>query len=69
MTEFEKGDKVTWSSHGRDDTHGVVEAKITADTDAAGRAVRASQDDPQYLVRSDGSGKEAVHRPSALKKR
>jgi hypothetical protein len=27
--EFEKGDKVVWSSHGQDDTPGVVERKIT----------------------------------------
>jgi hypothetical protein len=30
------------------------------------RTVRASKDDPQYRVRSDKSGKDAVHRPSAL---
>jgi hypothetical protein len=28
--------------------------------------VRASKDDPQYLVRSEKSGGEAVHKPSAL---
>jgi hypothetical protein len=28
--------------------------------------VRASADDPQYLVKSDKTGKEAVHKPSAL---
>jgi hypothetical protein len=33
-----------------------------------GRQVRASQDDPQFLVRSDKSGGEAVHRPQALEK-
>ena len=34
----------------------------------AGRKVRASKDDPQYLVRSDKSGGDAVHKPSALRK-
>jgi hypothetical protein len=67
MTEFKKGDKVTWRSHGGE-AAGRVEKKITDDTEAAGRQVRASQDDPQYLVRSDKSGGEAVHKPSALKK-
>ena len=38
------------------------------DTEAAGRTVRASEDDPQYLVRSEKSGGEAVHKPGALKK-
>jgi hypothetical protein len=67
--EFEPGDKVVWSSHGHDDTPGVVVRKITSDTEAAGRTVRASEDEPQYLVRSEKGGGEAVHKPSALKKR
>jgi hypothetical protein len=67
MTEFSKGDKVTWSSHGGEAV-GVVEKKITSDTEAAGRQVRASKDDPQYLVKSDTSGGEAVHKGSALKR-
>ncbi|MEV0678886.1 DUF2945 domain-containing protein [Actinosynnema sp. NPDC050436] len=61
-----KGDKVTWSSHGQT-VHGKVVEEITKDTEAAGRTVRASKDDPQYRVRSDKSGKDAVHKPSALK--
>ncbi|HWH15649.1 MAG TPA: DUF2945 domain-containing protein [Miltoncostaeaceae bacterium] len=67
MTDLKKGDKVTWRSHGGEAV-GRVERKITEDTEAAGRTVRASEDDPQYLVRSDKSGGEAVHKPSALKK-
>ena len=65
--EFTKGDKVTWKSHGGT-AEGTVEKKITSDTEAAGRTVRASKDDPQYLVKSDKSGGEAVHKPSALEK-
>lgn len=68
MAEFKKGDKVTWNSHGST-AEGTVERKITEDTEAGGRTVRASKDDPQYLVRSDKSGGTAVHRPSALKKK
>ena len=67
--DFKKGDKVVWSSHGNDDTPGVVVRKITSDTEAGGRKVKASEDDPQYLVKSDKGGGEAVHKPSALKKR
>ncbi len=63
--ELSKGEKVTWSSHGGQ-AEGRVEKKITSDTKAAGRQVRAGEDDPQYLVRSDKSGGEAVHRPEAL---
>lgn len=63
--EFKKGDRVTWQSHGGT-AEGRVERKITEDTELAGRQVRASKDDPQYLVKSDKGGGEAVHKPSAL---
>jgi len=62
-----QGDQVTWQSHGSEAT-GKVKKKITEDTEAAGRTVRASPDDPQYLVESDKSGGDAVHKPEALKK-
>ncbi|MFD0263781.1 DUF2945 domain-containing protein [Kitasatospora indigofera] len=59
------GDKVSWRSHGRTVT-GKVEGEITSRTEAAGRTVDASPEDPQYRVRSDKSGRTAVHRPQAL---
>ncbi len=68
MTEFKTGDRVSWKSHGGEAV-GTVEKKITSDTEAAGRTVRASKDEPQYLVKSEKSGGEAVHKPSALKKK
>jgi len=67
MSDIEKGDHVTWKTHGTT-TEGTVEEEITEDTEAAGRTVRASEDDPQYRVRSDKSGRDAVHRPDALDK-
>jgi len=63
--DLKRGDRVTWRSHGGE-AEGEVERRITSDTEAGGRTVRASEDDPQYLVRSDRSGGEAVHKPSAL---
>ena len=66
--EFKKGDKVEWSSHGGKAV-GTVERKITSDTEAGGRTVRTSKDEPQYLVRSEKSGGTAVHKPEALKRR
>jgi len=63
--ECHKGDEVTWKSHGGEAV-GKVEKKITSDTEAGGRTVRASKDDPQYLVKSEKSGGEAVHKPGAL---
>jgi hypothetical protein len=67
MSDFSAGDKVSWNSHGSQ-AHGEVVRKITSDTEEGGRTVRASKDDPQYLVRSENGG-TAVHKPSALKKR
>ncbi|MEV6806628.1 DUF2945 domain-containing protein [Streptomyces sp. NPDC051132] len=63
-----EGDKVAWRSHGSE-TSGTVEKKITERTEAAGRTVDASPDEPQYEVRSDKSGRTAVHKPSALKRK
>ncbi|KND41924.1 MULTISPECIES: DUF2945 domain-containing protein [Streptomyces] len=63
-----KGDRVSWKSHGSEAT-GKVEKKITEKTEAAGRTVDASAEDPQYLVRSDKSGRTAVHKPQALRGR
>ncbi len=65
--DLKRGDHVTWKSHGGT-AEGTVEKRITSDTEAAGRTVRASEDDPQYLVRSEKSGGEAVHKPAALER-
>ncbi|OBG90584.1 hypothetical protein A5697_11935 [Mycobacterium sp. E3251] len=66
--KFQEGDKVEWRSHGST-VRGTVEREITSDTQAAGRTVRASEDEPQYQVRSDKTGADAVHKPSALRRR
>jgi hypothetical protein len=65
--EFHKGDHVSWRSHGST-AEGTVERKITDDTEASGRTVRASPEDPQYEVESEKSGNTAVHKPGALEK-
>jgi Hypervirulence associated proteins TUDOR domain len=64
---LKKGDHVTWKSHGSE-AEGEVKRKITSDTEAGGRTVKASKDDPQYEVESEKSGNTAVHKPGALKK-
>jgi hypothetical protein len=63
---LKKGEKVTWRSHG-ESVHGTVQQKITKRTEAGGRTVAASPDEPQYKVRSDKTGREAVHKPGALR--
>jgi hypothetical protein len=65
--DLHNGDEVTWKSHGGEAV-GKVKKKITSETDAGGRHVKASKDEPQYLVKSDKSGGEAVHKPGALHK-
>lgn len=67
MAELNKGDHVEWKTHGTT-TEGTVEKEITEQTQAAGRTVKASKDEPQYLVKSNKSGKTAVHKPGALDK-
>jgi hypothetical protein len=67
MTEFKQGDRVEWDSHGGTAV-GEVLRKITSDTEAAGRTVRASEEEPQYEVRSEKSGGTAVHKPGALRR-
>lgn len=66
--DLSQGDKVTWKSHGQNVT-GKVKKKITDRTEAAGRTVAASKDEPQYEVESDRSGRSAVHKPGALHKK
>ncbi|MBD2058972.1 DUF2945 domain-containing protein [Oculatella sp. FACHB-28] len=68
MTEnFKKGDHVEWkTSQGK--TTGEVKKKLTSETDIKGHHVAASKDNPEYLVESDKSGKEAAHKPESLKK-
>ncbi|MEU5686076.1 hypervirulence associated TUDOR domain-containing protein [Streptomyces venezuelae] len=66
--KLEKGDQVSWKSHGQT-VPGKVKKKITERTEAAGRTVDASKDEPQYEVTSDKSGRDAVHKPGALRKK
>jgi hypothetical protein len=65
--QFRKGDKVEWKSHGNT-VKGTVEETVTSDAKTAGRTVRASKDEPQYRVRSDKSGRDAVHKPESLRR-
>ena len=68
MTEdLKKGDKVEWkTSQGK--TSGEVEKKLTSPTEIKGHHVAASKDNPEYLVKSEKSGKEAAHKLDALEK-
>ena len=64
---LKRGDKVSWNtSQGR--TTGKVVKRITHKTKIKTHVVAASADHPEYIVKSDKSGKAAAHKKSALKK-
>lgn len=68
MTEtFEKGDRVEWNSSGNK-VEGTVRKKIIEPTDLKGHHFEASKENPEYLVESNKTGKEAIHKPESLKK-
>ncbi len=62
---LKKGDKV---EHGGK-AEGKVEKKLTEDTEIKGQKIRASKEDPRYMVKSEKSGGKAAHKPGALKKK
>jgi hypothetical protein len=66
--EFKKGDHVAWDTP-QGETHGTVERKLTSETHIKGHKAAATSDDPQYLAKSDKSGKEAAHKPGELRRR
>jgi plastocyanin len=66
MADIKSGDTVEWKSHGGT-AHGKVVKKQTTDTKIKGHTVRASKEEPQFIVESDNGGK-AAHKAGALKK-
>jgi len=65
--QFKKGDRVEWKTGGGK-TQGVVKDVITKPTDFKNHHFEASKEDPRYLVESEKSGKEAIHKADALEK-
>lgn len=64
---LKSGDEVAWDSSGGHSVGHVVK-KQTTPTKIKGHKVAASKDNPQYIVKSDKSGKQAAHKASELKK-
>ena len=65
--EFKQGDEVEWyTPQGK--TRGKLKKKLTSTTEVGGQKIKASEDDPRYLVESEKSGKESAHKPDALSK-
>ena len=65
MARFRIGDHVSWNSEaGR--VSGTIIAVHTRDFDYKGHRRHASEDEPQYAIRSDRTDHVAAHKGSAL---
>lgn len=65
--ELKKGDAVEWNTP-QGKTTGKVKKKLTSPRKIKGHEVKASKENPQYLVETDDSRKRAAHVPEALTK-
>jgi hypothetical protein len=65
---LKKGDKVEWETP-QGKTSGTIKKKLTSPTKIKDHKVAASEGNPEYLVESDKSGKQAAHKPESLKKK
>ncbi len=64
---FKVGDHVSWNSEaGR--VRGTIKKRITSEITFKGYTVHASKEEPQYLIESDTTDHQAMHKGSALKK-
>lgn len=66
-SKFNVGDHVTWNSEAGH-VSGVISKVHTRDFQYKGHTHRASEDDPQYEIKSDKTDHIAAHKGSALKK-
>ena len=65
--EFKVGDHVEWNSEaGR--VRGTIKKKVTSAIKFKTYTVRASKEEPQYLIKSDKTDHMAMHKGAALKK-
>ena len=65
---LETGDEVEWDTS-QGPTRGTVEKRLTRETQIKGHTAKATEDDPQYLVRSEKTGAKAAHHPEELRDR
>lgn len=65
MKTFQAGGRVSWNSEaGR--VRGVIQKKVTAPMGFKTHTVRASKEEPRYLIASDKTDHLAMHKGSAL---
>ena len=65
--EFKVGDHVEWNSEaGR--VRGTIKKKVASAIPFKTDTVRASKEEPQYLIKSDKTEYLSMHKSAALKK-
>ena len=66
MRKFKVGDHVSWNSEaGR--VCGTIKKKVTSPIKFKSYTVRASKEEPQYLIKSDKTDHMAMHKGTVLK--
>ena len=65
--EFKVGDHVEWNSEAGY-VRGTIKKKVTSATRFKTYTVRASKDEPQYLIKSNKTDHLAMHKGAVLKK-
>lgn len=64
---FKRGDHVEWNSEaGR--VRGVILRKIVSNLTVKGYVHHASPEEPQYIIQSDRTDHQAIHKGSALRR-
>lgn len=63
--EFRQGDRVQWHS-GSGKATGTIINKVTESTEIAGNSVKATPEDPRYLVENDNTEKVTGHKGQTL---
>ena len=63
--DLHKGDRVAWNTSQGETTRRIVERR-TQDFELDGQQLRASQDEPAYIVESDKTGARAAHEEGGL---
>jgi hypothetical protein len=67
MKKFKIGDQVGWNSEAGH-VRGTIKKKVTSAITFKGYTVHASNEEPQYLIKSATTDHLAMHKGSALKK-
>lgn len=67
QTKPKAGDAVEWQTS-QGETTGKVVRKVTKTAHVKGHVAKASEAEPQYELKSDKTGKTAIHKADALKR-